>query len=190
MHPDTSLVIIDMQNDFVLPGAPLCVAQAWGTIPVIETLLGVFRQKKWPVFHIVRDHRPDGTDIERSRTSFFTGEGQGVCVGNTKGVQIVERLTPAPGEYIVRKRRFSAFFHTEFDLLLRRLKIGKLVITGTQYPNCVRGTAVDAMSLDYDVIVVMDACSAQSEEIALANVRDMKNMGISCMPMAEVVSAF
>ncbi|MDY4153474.1 MAG: isochorismatase family protein, partial [Treponema sp.] len=66
------------------------------------------------------------------------------------------------------------------------LKIKNVVISGTQYPNCIRGTATDAMSYDYDVIVVTDCCSAKTPEIANANIIDMKNMGIKCITLEEL----
>lgn len=56
-------------------------------------------------------------------------------------------------------------------------------MAGTQYPNCVRGTAVDALYRDFRVIVVSDACSAQTPEVAEANIRDMRGMGIVCEPL-------
>lgn len=183
----TALIIIDMQNDFVLPGAPLCVRGAQPTVPTIRELLDQARAKGWHVIHVVREHLRDGSDVEAGRASLFT-EGPGICVPGTQGARIVDELSPLPNEIILRKRRFSAFFHTELDLILRRLGVGTLLIAGTQYPNCVRGTAVDAMSLDYRPIVVTDACSAQSEEVAASNIRDMKNMGIACVPLAEVAS--
>ncbi|MFR4118031.1 MAG: cysteine hydrolase family protein [Bilophila wadsworthia] len=101
---------------------------------------------------------------------------------------MVDELAPLPNETILRKLRFSAFFQTELDMILRRLKIDTLLIAGTQYPNCVRGTATDAMSHDYNTIVVTDACSAQTDEIAATNIRDMKNMGITCVTLAELPS--
>ena len=182
---NTALVIIDMQNDFVLPDAPLCVAGAQATIPAIKSLLDIARDKGWPVVHVVREHRRDGSDVEKGRAALFTS-GPGVCVPGTYGARIVEELTPLPEEIILRKRRFSAFFQTELDMILRRLGVTTLLITGTQYPNCVRGAAVDAMSLDYRAIVVTDACSAQTDDVAAANIRDIRNMGIECLPLAEL----
>lgn len=184
---NTALVIIDMQNDFVLPGAPLRVAGAEATVPTIRELLGLARTAGWPVIHVVREHRRDGSDVEAGRVSLFI-QGTGVCVPGTDGARIIDELAPLPQEIIIRKRRFSAFFHTELDMVLRRLKVDTLLIAGTQYPNCVRGTAVDAMSLDYRTVVVTDACSAQSEAVAAANIRDIQNMGIACVPLAEVPS--
>lgn len=183
MH--AALLIIDMQNDFVLPGAPLCVRGAAPSVPVIRRLLLQARTQGLPAIHIIRQHNRDGSDVEKPRQELFQ-EGPGICVPGTEGAQIVAALTPEPGEYIIHKRRFSAFFQTELDMLLRRLGVDTLLVTGTQYPNCVRGTAVDGMSLDYDVIVVTDACSAQTPDVEQANIRDMRNMGIRCLPLNEL----
>ena len=180
-----ALLIIDMQNDFVLPGAPLCVRGAAPSVPVIRRLLLQARAQGLPVIHISRQNNRDGSDVEKSRQELFQ-EGPGVCVPGTEGAQIVPALAPEEGEYIVHKRRFSAFFQTELDMLLRRLGVDTLLVTGTQYPNCVRGTAVDGMSLDYDVIVVTDACSAQSPDVEQANIRDMRNMGIRCLALNDL----
>lgn len=185
---NTALVIIDMQNDFVLPDAPLCVKGALATVPTIRELLDQARKQGWRVIHVIRQHRPDGSDVEIGRAALFTG-GKGICIPGTPGAQIVDELAPLPQETVLRKLRFSAFFQTELDMLLRRLKVDTVVVAGTQYPNCVRGTAVDAMSHDYRTIVVTDACSAQTEEIAAANIRDMRNMGIACVTLAELPSA-
>ena len=148
-----ALVIIDMQNDFVLPEAPLCVKGAQATVPTIQKLLDRARAEGWRVIHVIRQHRRDGSDVEIGRAPLFT-QGAGICVPGTKGAEIVDELAPLPDETILRKLRFSAFFQTELDMILRRLKIDTLLIAGTQYPNCVRGTATDAMSHDYNTIVV------------------------------------
>ncbi|MEI6520837.1 MAG: isochorismatase family protein, partial [bacterium] len=58
-----ALLIIDMQNDFVLPDAPVCVAGAYATIPSICKLLDLFRKKKSPIFHIIREYRADGSEL-------------------------------------------------------------------------------------------------------------------------------
>ncbi len=182
---NTALLVVDMQNDFVLPGASLCVDGAQETVPTIRALLDEAREKEWKVIHVVREHRPDGSDAELGRAGLF-GDGFGLTVAGSPGAHIVAGLEPIPGEYVVRKRRFSAFFQTELDMLLRRFRVSTLVIAGTQYPNCIRATATDALCLDYKVIVVTNACSAQTPEIATANIRDMQNMGVLCTPFSGV----
>ncbi len=66
-----ALLIIDMQNDFVLPDASHCVAGAVDVIENIEKVLQIFRDKNFPIFHIIREYRADGSDIEHSRLKNF-----------------------------------------------------------------------------------------------------------------------
>lgn len=178
-----ALLVIDMQRDFVLPGAPLFVAGAPSTIPVIRALLERARAEGWAVFHIVREHEPDGGDAEPFRRHLFAA-GRGVCVRGTPGAAIVDELAPLPGERVIRKTRFSAFYRTGLDQALAETDVSALVLAGTQYPNCVRGTAADALYRDWPVVVVTDACSAATPETADANIRDMQNMGVACAPLA------
>lgn len=183
-RPAKALIIIDMQNDFVLPGAPACVAGALATLPQISSLLAWFRQQQQPVFHLVREYRADGTDVERFRYDRFAA-GNGYLLPGTRGCEIVESLRPTADEYRIVKPRFSAFMQTKLQLILQRLEITELVVCGTQYPNCIRATVLDAVSLDYDVTLVTDATSAETAEIAAANVVDMKNIGVTCVTSEE-----
>lgn len=180
-----ALLIIDMQRDFVLPGEPLCVAGALPSVPVVRRLLDQARERGWPVFHVVRRHAPDGSDVEPFRRHLFRA-GRGICVAGTPGAAVVDELTPLPGEYTVVKTRFSAFYRTPLEEQLRSLAVDTVLLAGTQYPNCVRGTAVDALYRDFRVIVVSDACSAQTAEVAEANIRDMRAMGIACEPLSRL----
>jgi nicotinamidase-related amidase len=184
----SALLIVDMQNDFVLPDSPFHVAGAMATVPTIIKLLNSYREHSLPIFHIVREYRADGSDIEHFRYPGFM-EGQTYAIPGTNGCDIVDELKPLPGEYRIVKRRFSAFMNTELDLMLRRKDIEHVVITGTQYPNCIRATAYDAVALDYQVTVVTDATSAASNDIAECNIRDMENIGIRCISSSELFAS-
>ncbi len=179
-----ALIIIDMQNDFVLPGAPACVAGAVATIPTIKRLLDFCRSRQFPVFHVVREYRADGTDVETFRLYGFLHHKR-YCICATKGCEIVDELKPLQGEYRVVKNRFSGFMNTSLDLMLRRLEATHLIICGTQYPNCIRATIFDAVCYDYRVINIIDATSAQSPDIAMANIIDIKNIGVDCLLLDE-----
>ena len=180
-----ALIIVDMQNDFVLPGAPGCIAGAMATLPRLREALDAFRGARFPVFHVVREYRADGSDIEITRLKRFMGEAQ-IVVPGTSGCEIVKELTPLPGEYRVVKNRFSAFMNTELDFMLRRLKVETLAVCGTQYPNCIRATVFDAVSFGYETLVITDATSAQTLQIAEANILDMRNIGVKCLPFSAV----
>lgn len=185
LKTNTALLIIDMQNDFLLPGRPLYVDGAMSTVPQLKKLLDYARINHWTVIHVIREHDKKGINADKPRRYLFENGQNGYCVAGTEGVKIIEELQPQDDEIIIKKTRNSAFFETNLDLLLRRLDIKNVVISGTQFPNCIRGTAVDAMSYDYDVTVITDCCSAKTPEIASANIRDMKNMGIECISFEE-----
>lgn len=172
MYEDIALLIIDMQKDVVkkLPLAP-------GIIPGILEILEIFREVKKPVFHIRRSYRADGTDVELPRLEKFKQHGFAVVEG-TEGAEIVDPLKPRSEEYVIVKPRWSGFFLTKLELLLNRLGIKTVVLTGVQTPNCIRTTAYDAISYDFETIVIKDCSTAMTEGIHEYNLYDMAQIGI------------
>jgi len=186
-HAESVILVVDMQNDFVLPDAPMCVTGAYDTLGAIEKFLDYGRANKWTVIYVCRTHHPSGIDAELFRRHFFD-ESKPFCTVGTKGAEIVEAISPKPGDISITKRRFSAFFCTDLNIILRGLGAKNIYIVGTQYPNCIRSTAVDAMSYDYNTTVVTDCCSAATEDIAKANIYDIQNMGIPCVPSSDIMN--
>lgn len=185
-HAENVILVVDMQNDWVMPSYPLHVAGAYATLPAIARFLDYGREHDWAVIYIYRIHRISGIDAELFRRHFFE-EGNPVCIAGTKGAEIPEAIAPKPGDISITKQRFSAFFGTDLDIVLRGLGARNVYITGTQYPNCIRSTAVDSMSLDYNTTVVTDCCSAATDEVAESNIRDIRNMGIPCIPSTDIM---
>jgi nicotinamidase-related amidase len=183
----TALLIVDMQNDFVLPSAAACIRGAQATVPSIVRLLSGARAQGWTVVHVIREYRADATDVEVPRRKRFLELG-GYAVTGTAGAQIIPELAPTAAERVVVKPRFSGFMTTPLEAVLRAAAVTRVVICGTQYPNCIRATALDALALDFDVVVALDATSAQTPEIAAANVLDLRNVGIPCLPVDEVLT--
>lgn len=184
----SALIIIDMQKDFVLPGSPSRVIGALDTIPKIKKALDYFRKKQFPIFHVVREYRIDGSDIEINLLDNFLNKQKRVIPG-TEGCEIVDELKPLKGEYRIVKNRFSGFMKTELDFILRRLGINRIVICGTQYPNCIRVTVFDGVSYGYIVQLLTDATSAATPEIAKANIIDIQNIGVNCLTVDEFINA-
>jgi len=180
---NTALLIIDMQNDFVGPGAPLRVAGADGIIEPISTILTRFRERNLPVIHLLRVHRTDGADVEHFRRDLFAKTP--FAVAGTRGAEVIDPLAPLPGEYILSKTRMSGFFGTDLDLLLRSLGIGRIVVLGIQTPNCIRTTVFDAMAFGYETYLVSDATAAATGEIHEANIRDMAAIGVRILATGE-----
>ncbi|HPT65286.1 MAG: isochorismatase family cysteine hydrolase [Acetomicrobium sp.] len=184
----TAFLIIDMQNDFCLPGAPFEVKGAMEVAKKIREALQACRKYGLPVVHVFRYYRPNGSDVEITRYDKFVQVG-GALIEGTKGGEIVDELKPIDGEYLICKRRWSAFFQTELDNLLKRLDVDQVVVTGVQTPNCIRGTVWDANSLDYEVIVLTDGTGASTSEVHEANLNDMKNIGVKLMTVEEFIKS-
>lgn len=176
----SALIIVDMQNDFVLPDAPACVAGAYATLPKIRQALSFWRSVSWPIVYLYREYRRDGSDIEITRLESFLRD-KPFCLPRSEGAKIVASIAPQPSDYQVLKNRFSGFMDTELDFILRRKGVESIAVCGTQYPCCVRATLVDGLCYGYQTTCLTDATSAASEDVAQANIRDLQNMGIRCL---------
>jgi nicotinamidase-related amidase len=179
-----ALLLIDMQNDFVRDGKPLRVAGADAIIPKVRSLLALFRRRRLPVIHVLRVHRPDGSDVEIMRQEIFRRTP--FAVEGTEGADVIDELAPVRGECTIRKIRMSAFLGTDLDLLLRSIGVDTVVVAGIQTPNCIRTTVFDALAFNYAAVLVTDAVAAQSEEIHRCNVRDMERIGVTILTEAEL----
>ena len=181
----SALIVIDMQNDFCQPEADLFVAGAPGIFQSLTAAVDGFRAAAVPVIWVTRVHRADGSDVDRSRRELFARRP---FLVSSPGVDLVEGLSIQPGDHLVEKRRWSAFFGTDLDMLLRRLGVRRLYLSGVQTPNCIRGTAVDANALDYECVVLSDATASATDTVQNANLFDMRNMGIEICTSAEAVA--
>jgi nicotinamidase-related amidase len=180
------LLVIDMQNDFLDANSQLFVPKGPSMVKNVRRILDYFRDNNLSRIFIRRFHRKDGSDIDKSRSDIFKSSG-GFLVGGTVGVKIIEELNPLPEEIVVNKRRWSAFFGTELDMILRRKGVKTLILTGVQTPNCIRATFYDAVSLDYDVIIIEDGTASGNDEIQKSNLYDMEKMGAKILNTEELI---
>ena len=175
----SALIVIDMQNGFLEPESPLCIAQAKATVPACARAIGQAREWGLPVIFVTRIYREDGSDVELGRKAVWEAGGRPLSPGSTGPLspEMPEAFGEGPGDYHIVKPRFSAFFQTPLDLLLRRLKIARVCLIGTTTPNCIRTTCYDALSLDYQVLILSDGCSSNTDAIQQANLEDMGRVG-------------
>ena len=171
-----AFLLIDMQYGFLHPDSIHCIRNAAATVPSCAEAIRIARKKEIPVFFIKRHYRADGSDVENTRYSQWVQGGRGLSP-DSWSAQEPDALRPQPGDYTIIKPRWSAFFQTELDLILRRLGIRTVILAGTTTPNCIRTTCYDANALDYNVIVLSDCTSSQTEEIQRVNLEDMARMG-------------
>ena len=183
-----ALLVIDMQNDFCLPGAPFEVRGALSVVPRIQELIEAFRAHGLPVIFVIREHRADGSDMEITRRERFLKAG-GAFIPGTRGYALVDGLTPRPDEPVVRKTRWSPFHKTDLESMLRARGVEVVVISGVQTPNCIRSAAFDANSLDFEVVVSSDASGTSDPDVHRANLIDMAGIGIEIASTQEIARA-
>ena len=177
----TALLIVDMQNDFCLKGfgadrAGRDISPAAAIIPSIARLLAAARSAGVAIAHVgfstLKDHRSDsGPWLAQRRRSSFSSDR--LCVEGTEGAAFVNELSPAAGEYVVLKHRYSAFTGTSLDALLRSQSIKTVVVTGVSTNACVESTARAAFDLNYYVCVPPECVASWNQalhEATLANV--------------------
>ncbi len=166
-----SVIIIDMQNDYVhRDGATLRYFRAkkdkrdMGSAtgpsvaeqmaPKLIAFCAAVRRVGIPLIWV----RTINDDNTVSPAAASQGK-EFVWADDPWGTAFYEGLEPQPQEPIITKHRHSAFFGTDLDIILRRLDVRTVILTGVSTPYCVEGTARDAFARDYDVITVAD-CTA------------------------------
>ena len=159
-----AFLLIDMQNGFIDAASPLCIAGAAATVPACAHALAAAREHGLAVFHVRRAYAADGSDVEAVRWETWAEGGRPLSAADPASLDCPPELSPAPGEPVIMKPSWSAFFGTDLAALLRARGIGTLVLAGTTTPNCVRSTAYDGLALGFNVAVLRDATSSRSPE--------------------------
>ena len=153
LQPHTALLIIDFQTDVFTDG-PWTVVGAAEVLPKAKQVLAAARQAKLPIIHTQEVHRKQLVDFGRE----LDGAEPIHCLETLPGTDIYPELAPIDGEFVIRKRRYSCFFATDLEILLKGLKIDRLMIMGALTNVCVHYTALDAHQRDYPFQVIEDCC--------------------------------
>ncbi len=185
-----ALVIIDMQRDFVDPGG---FGEALGndvsllrkTIKPTQKVLEAARKKKMLVIHTREGHRPDLSDLPRSkklRGRLKAGIGDKgpmgrILVRGEYGHDIVDELKPAPGEPVVDKPGKGAFYATDLDSMLHNRGIRSLVVCGVTTEVCVNTTVREANDRGYDCLVLEDCVGSYFPAFQKAALEMIKAQG-------------
>jgi len=161
----TALVVIDLQNAFMLPGMPVEVATAREIVPNVNKLAAATRAAGGKVVWVKMNLEGQS---EAWRV-FFDGDPRRATLAEltpgARGFELHADLDVRPEDAIVVKRRFSAFIQgsSDIDRHLRDLGIDTVVIVGTLTNVCCESSARDAMMLNYRVVFVSDATAALSD---------------------------
>jgi len=172
------LLVIDMQHDFVDENGAIPCEGARMVVPKIKGLIVEAHRAHIPVIFTQEVHRAQRVDFGRE----LDGDEPLHCVEGTRGAEIVEELTPEKSDYVVPKRRYSGFFDTDLNILLRGLGVDTLYITGAATDVCVHLTATDAHQFDFKIRIPRDCVSGTSKtahEAALAAIERLQKGSIT-----------
>lgn len=161
LEKNCALLVIDIQQeDFMEMNESNINSPRWDVIRNGKRVLDVFRAKKLPVIQIKECHRPNMVDFGRELDG-----SEGIhCVEDRPENDYAELTYPIEGEYLISKRRYSAFFATDLEVLLKGLGVDTLYMIGGLTDVCIHYTAVDAHQNDYHIHVVTDAVAGSSKE--------------------------
>ncbi len=171
----TVLLVIDMENDFVAPGAPFEVPAGRAMLPTLTRVLACCRERGIRVIYTTHAHRRDGSDMGLLARNPQIARGEALADGE-HGVAIYPAIAPQDHEIVIKKHRYSAFCGTDLDMVLRGLGVRTVVITGVTTENCCHATARDAFFHNYEVVVLSDATATD----------DYPDLGQGAMSAAEV----
>lgn len=163
---ESAVLVIDVINDFVT--GVLGSERAAAIVPKIRDLLDQARNSGLPVIYITDSHLPEA-DREFDLWPAHAVEG-------TWGAQVVEEVKPEEGDHHLLKRRYSCFYATGLDALLRELGVGTVILTGLVTNICVQHTAADAFFRGYRVIVPLDCVEAPTDEAQRSSLGYMEEM--------------
>ena len=190
----TALLVVDMQNAFVMPGGSMArlglgTARGNAIIEPIRRLLDAFRARRLPVIHTLTTFRSDYVDAGLVAERFPALRPLGHLISGTWDSQIVERLLPRAGEYLIAKSRFNAFYATNLELTLRSLHVDTLVIAGVATNVCIESTVREAFTRYIRVILPRDSTASYTKEMEDASLATLGFMFAELVSVSDVVEA-
>ena len=149
-----AILVVDMLNDFVTGSLGCDRAKA-----IVEPTKILLEEARKHNVHVIfcNDSHLKGVDKELK----LWGDH---AIRGTKGAEVIPELPIGEKDFVILKRRYSSFFQTDLDLLLKELGVDTVVITGLHTHMCCRHTAADAYQNNYDVIFAKEATNSFTEE--------------------------
>ncbi len=163
----SALIVVDMVRDFTDPGGLVFYPQNREILPRIAEVVKRCREHGMTIVfmqHCYRAGKPD-KNLVNMRPNCIEGSG---------GEDIDPLLEVDPvRDYVIKKRRYSGFFGTDLDLVLRENRVENVVVVGTKTNCCIRATVTDAYYLDYNAIVLSDCVATNSDVVNEVHLTDI-----------------
>ena len=162
-----ALLIIDMLNDFLLEGAPLEVPRGREIVSALKERIEEARREGIPIVYICDSHDKDDEEFKVWPPH---------AISETEGAEVIKELKPEKKDSIIKKQRYSGFFETNLDNILKKLGVKELIITGVVTNICILYTTADAVMRGYKVTIPKDSVAALNEEEGQFALDQIKNI--------------
>src|SRR2546426_2232547 len=172
----SAILFFDILNGYYHGGDAVATARMKPWVDHAVRLMKAGRAAGLPIFFAKGNHRPDSattalilTDTNNSLTPWPNGEVTKTkmhVIAGDKSSDVLADLEPQPDDYYIVKYRWSAFFQTYLDLALRTRGIDTIIISGGSTDVGVTSTLYSGRDLDYNMIVVSDACGTSHDQRA------------------------
>lgn len=163
-----ALLVIDMQRFFLDPDSPTFTCGGLAVLPTVRRLVRVFREAGRPVIFTRHVHHPGDLD-----SGIMGWWWEGKCLEGSPESEIHPDLAPLAGEKVVFKHRYSAFYNTDLETVLRCLDVKDLAVTGVMTNLCCESTARDAYFRDHRVFFLADGTAAVDEDMHVASLMNV-----------------
>lgn len=154
--------------------------------PRVRRTIDLARAAGVPVVWIQEVHKRSLVDIGRE----LDGSEGPHCIEGDDGTEIAAWLDPQPEEFLIRKRRYSAFFGTELEIILKAYKADTVLLVGGLTDVCIHYTAVDAHQHDYHVRVLTDCVGGSSQDAHNAALQAVEYLQRDALVTADEVCAW
>lgn len=166
---NTALVLIDLQKEsnFGLKQMDQVVTNA-------KQLIDGSREQNIPVIYTRQINRSDGIGLPLGEplnddgTPFYYNTA-------SESIEILDEIKPQDGDIVIDKYRWSAFYETNLDFILKGLNVENVVIGGVVTDGCLLTSVFDAFFRDYNIHLVKDICAASNEGSHMASLMMMAN---------------
>ncbi len=169
----SALLIIDMQNEFLLNDG---ILPTWGgpaVIPRLKRLIDLYRKLERPV--IFTQHCYYNPEIDGGTTAEWwrMDRNSPVLKVGLPGTEIHTDLSPLSTDIVIKKHRYNAFHDTNLESILRRFDVRDVIIGGVSSNCCCEATAHEALFRDFHIFVLADGCGGSDEMSHAAFLRDI-----------------
>lgn len=163
-----ALLVVDMQYFFLDPESPTYTPGGLAILPNVQRLQAAFRELDLPVIFTQHVHHPDLLDA-----GIMAWWWEGMCEEGSPESEIHEAVAPLDGEKVIPKHRYSAFYNTDLETILRVLDVEDVIISGVMTNMCCESTARDAYNRDYRVFLPVDATGTINERMHLGSLLNL-----------------